>query len=174
MSDRTFDDFTGRTIDAGRLFLQSILGRGGHAVVYKAIDIIDPARPAYAVKWLGLPTHSRMRPDKEREHLDQLDAEYYHHARVADHPNVLTLHRIIDDTEFNCKWIVLDYCPGGDLFTAITERNPFWLNDERTRSICLQLVDAIAYCHARGIYRTCNLPGILCESLPNEIFRPRH
>jgi serine/threonine protein kinase len=153
MSPRAFPDFSGRTIDAGRLFLRKILGRGGTGVVYEATDIVDPARPTYAVKWLGLPKNSGMRREQQLEYLDRFDAEYLHHARVSDHPNVVTLHRVIDDAELRCKWLVLDYCPGGDLFDAITTRNPFWLNEERTRSICLQLIDAVAHCHARGIYR---------------------
>jgi serine/threonine protein kinase len=156
MSSTTrFPIYTGDIIDGGRLQLLSVLGQGGFGVVYKAVDVLDPAHAVYAVKWLGLPTsssHHQVSPGEHAQRLAKLEHEADMHARVSDHPNILTLHRTVTDDERECRWMVSDYISGGDVFDAQTQRNPFWRNDERTRSICLQLIDAVAHCHRQGVY----------------------
>jgi serine/threonine protein kinase len=112
-----------------------------------------------AVKWLGLPTSSsrnQVSPGKHAQRLAKLEHEADMHARVSDHPNILTLHRTIIDDKRKCRWMVSDYISGGDVFNAQTQRNPFRRNNEHTRSICLQLIDAVAHCHRQRVYH-CNI-----------------
>jgi serine/threonine protein kinase len=167
-----FPNYSGQAIDSGRLVLLSVLGEGGSSVVYKAVDAIDPERPLYAVKWLGLPlAHENASADTRRAYLEGLDAEYFMHASVSDYPNIVTLHRIIVDDVRDCRWLVLDYHPGGDLFSSINEHNPLWKNEARTRRIFLQLVDAITHCHNRQVFhRDIKPENILISSNGDDVY----
>lgn len=148
-----FPDFTGKTIDRGRLLLQSQVGFGGAGVVYKAVEICGAWRRTFAVKWLGLPAHLRNgKASDKAEYQTRLANEVRLHGLVSDHPNVLTLHRVVEDRARECWWMVLDWCPGGDMFNALTTCNWWWRDEEKTKSVLLQLADAVAYCHARGVY----------------------
>ena len=46
----------------------------------------------------------------------------------------------------------MEYCPEGDLFTAITENGKFVGDDEAVRLIFSLLLDAVELCHQNGIY----------------------
>jgi serine/threonine protein kinase len=145
--------YTGRLIDNGRLYLAAIIGQGSFGVAYKAIDVLDPEPRMYCVKWVGLSYAQRNAPAQDKERfMAMLDREIENHALVSDHPNVVTLHRAIYDGSRSCRWLVMDYISGGDVYDAVTLRNPFWRNEQRSRGVCLQLADAIAYCHERGVY----------------------
>lgn len=162
----SFPDFTGKTIDRGRLLLQSQVGFGGAGVVYKALEIFGSHRCTYAVKWLGVPGHLRNACVAEKEeYQNRLANEVRLHGLVSDHPNVLTLHRVLEDRVHECYWMVLDWCPGGDMFNALTERNWWWRDEEKTKRVLLQLADAVAYCHVRGVYHRDIKPEV-CLTIP--------
>ncbi|KAL6298791.1 hypothetical protein BKA93DRAFT_830424 [Sparassis latifolia] len=64
-----------------------------------------------SVKW----PHSRKRnAERQRQlHLHEIML----HQLTSAYPNVITLHCIIED--FNYTYLVMDYCPDGNLFTQI-------------------------------------------------------
>jgi len=126
---------------ADRLQLTGILGTGAYGVVYTAVDI--HTNTPYAVKALnkaGLDT--RQRKFQQRE--IQL------HAQASRHPNVVSLVQVLDAPD--CTYVVIEYCPEGDLFTNITDRGQYIGNDYLARSAFLQILDAVEYCHSIGIY----------------------
>lgn len=126
---------------ADRLQLTGILGVGAYGVVYTAVDI--HTHIPYAVKALNkLGLDSRQRQFQQRE----MDL----HAQASAHPNVVSMLKIMDtpDTTF----VVLEYCPEGDLFTNITDRGHYVGNDYLARHAFLQILDAVEYCHSLGIY----------------------
>jgi serine/threonine protein kinase len=47
------------------------------------------------------------------------------HTIASNHSNVVTLHRVIDSPEDPCVYVILDYCPDGDLFSMITEHQRY-------------------------------------------------
>lgn len=47
------------------------------------------------------------------------------HTIASNHPSVVTLHRVIDSPEDPCVYVILDYCPDGDLFSMITEKQRY-------------------------------------------------
>lgn len=126
---------------ANRLQLTGILGTGAYGVVYTAVDI--HTNTPYAVKALnkaGL--DARQRKFQQRE--IQL------HAQASRHPNVVSLVQVLDAAD--CTYVVIEYCPEGDLFSNITEGGQYVGNDYLARSAFLQILDAVEYCHSIGIY----------------------
>lgn len=125
----------------GDIQLTSVLGVGAYGVVYTAVNL--QSNVLYAVKALskaGL--DDRQRRFQEREIL-------LHHQASA-HPNVVSLIKIMDAAD--CTYVVMEYCPEGDLFSSITDRGMFIGNDPLAKRAFLQILDAVAYCHSRGIY----------------------
>lgn len=126
---------------AGRLQLTGILGVGAYGVVYTAVDI--QTNIPYAVKALNkLGLEPRQRKFQQRE--IQL------HHQASAHPNVVSLVKIMDAPD--CTYVVIEYCPEGDLFSNITEQGKYVGNDALAKRAFLQILDAVEYCHSIGIY----------------------
>ncbi|KAL1965333.1 hypothetical protein VTN77DRAFT_5770 [Rasamsonia byssochlamydoides] len=126
---------------ANRLELTSILGVGAYGVVYAAIDI--HTNVPYAVKALN-----KTGLDPRQRKFQQREIKLHHMA--SQHPNVVSLVRIMDSVD--CTYVVIEFCPEGDLFTSITERGHFVGNDPLAKRAFLQILDAVQYCHSIGIY----------------------
>lgn len=127
---------------ANRIELTGILGVGAYGVVYTAVDIYY-TNIRYAVKALSkVGLDSRQRRFQERE--------IALHHRASAHPNVVNLVKILHDVD--CTYVIIEYCPEGDLFTNITEHGNFVGNDILAKRVFLQLLDAVEYCHSLGIY----------------------
>ncbi|WBW72088.1 serine/threonine protein kinase Ran1/Pat1 [Schizosaccharomyces osmophilus] len=130
----------GETLDDSLQFI-SVIGVGAYGVVYKAEDLYDGT--LYAVKALckdGLDAKQKLLQSKE----------LYLHARVQSHPNILSLYRVLDTED--TIYVVLQYCPDGDLFTCITEKSLYRGNDLLIKHVFSQLISAVQHCHSVGIY----------------------
>lgn len=126
----------------GLIQLVEVLGVGAYGVVYRGVHVHDP-RLQYAVKALNkVGLEPRQRAFQQRE--IQL------HHQVSEHPNVVSMYEMIDTRE--CTYVVLEYCPGGDLFSRITDQAFYVGQESLIRNAFLQLLDAVAYCHSVGIY----------------------
>ncbi|KAL7629218.1 Serine/threonine protein kinase [Parahypoxylon ruwenzoriense] len=128
------------------LQLIGIIGTGAYGVVYLAVDVKTGVR--YAVKTL-----SKFNADGTP--LDRRQIAFQHrelrlHYLASAHPNVVSMHKIVDDPD--CIYVVLEYCPEGDLFLNITERGQYVGKDELAKSVFLQILDAVEHCHNLGIY----------------------
>ena len=126
---------------AGRLELTGILGVGAYGVVYTAVDI--HTNVTYAVKALnktGL-DHRQLRYQQKEIRL---------HHLASQHPNVVSLVRIMDSVD--CTYVVMEFCPEGDLFSSITDKGNYVGNDPLVKRVFLQLLDAVQFCHSLGIY----------------------
>ena len=148
----------GTIIDNGTLELVSVLGYGGFGVVYRAVDLRFPTLdgPSYAVKCL-LHTPTRNAERQRRLHMQEIAL----HQLASVHPNVVTLHRIIEEDD--STFIVMDYCPDGDLFGQIQEKRRYLGRDELIKHVFLQLLDAVDYCHSLDIYhRDLKPENVLC------------
>ncbi|KAK9468066.1 kinase-like domain-containing protein, partial [Lipomyces arxii] len=135
----------GSVLDS-RYELVGVLGVGAYGVVYSAVDVLTSV--PYAVKAL-------LRDIRTGEPLagtqnDILIRETALLARAQLHPNVIPLQDVIDRPDG--LYVVMKFCPEGDLFLNITERKKYVSNDALVRYVFLQLVDAVHTCHALGIY----------------------
>ena len=123
------------------LELTGILGVGAYGVVYTAIDI--RTNVPYAVKALN-----KVGLDPRQRRFQHQEIQLHHEA--SHHPNVLSLVKIMDSHD--CTFVVLEYCPEGDLFSSITERGHFVGNDFLAKRAFLQILDAVDFCHSIGTY----------------------
>lgn len=130
------------TIDNDSIQLVSILGIGAYGVVYLGKNIIS--RKYFAVKLLT--------------HINISYREVDIHAYLSGHPNILKFEKVV--YENNKTFMVIEYTPEGDLFTAITARNNSTTahsssnivgNNEAIRHVFLQIIDAVHYCHQNNI-----------------------
>ncbi|KAK2738016.1 hypothetical protein FQN57_007282 [Myotisia sp. PD_48] len=126
---------------AGRLELTGILGVGAYGVVYSAFDI--QTNIPYAVKAL-----KKVGLDPRQRKFQTREIKLHHLA--SQHPNVVSLVRIMDSHD--CTYVVLEFCPEGDLFSNITEGGHFVGDDFLAKRAFLQILDAVEYCHSIGIY----------------------
>lgn len=130
----------------GKLRLDDILGTGAYGVVYTATDMTTGI--PYAVKCL-----SKFNADGtplERRQIAYQQREIRLHYLASAHSNVVSMHKIIEGTD--CIYVILEYCPEGDLFLNITERGHYVGNDHLSRKVFLQILDAVEHCHKLGIY----------------------
>jgi len=72
------------------------------------------------------------------------------HYSASAHPNIVSMLKILDDPD--CTYVVLEYCPEGDLFSNITERGRYVSNDRLVQQAFLQILDAVEHCHRLGIF----------------------
>ncbi|TFY65407.1 hypothetical protein EVJ58_g1999 [Rhodofomes roseus] len=157
-------DFTGITLDAGRLELLQSVGAGAYGEVYLAIDheasasSLVPVRRAVKI----VPKAGPSKRDTQRQRR-----EITIQRLVSDVPGVLELLDVIEDDAY--FYLVSDYrdC---DLFGLIVEGVPFESNDERIRSVFVQILDAVHGCHQKRVYH-CDLKpeNILCTADGKEI-----
>lgn len=126
---------------AGRIELTGILGVGAYGVVYTAVDIFTHI--PYAVKAL-----SKVGLDARQRRFQEREIALHH--RASAHPNVINLVRILHAVD--CTYVIIEYCPEGDLFTNITEHGNFVGNDYLAKRVFLQLLNAVEHCHNLGIY----------------------
>ncbi|ODV88838.1 hypothetical protein CANCADRAFT_3480 [Tortispora caseinolytica NRRL Y-17796] len=130
----------GEVID-GRYQLEQVLGVGGYGSVYSAIELVSKSR--FAVKILP------------RKHITQRQLQFQKieialHKKVSKHPHIVSLLEVIEKPHE--VYMIMEYCPDGDLFTNITERNLFVHDPHAIRRAFIQLIDAVQYCHAQGVY----------------------
>ncbi|KAI0763047.1 kinase-like domain-containing protein [Trametes elegans] len=146
----------GTIIDSGALQLVEILGYGGYGIVYRAIDTYSSNPTSYAVKCLP---HSNKRSAARQRQLHMREIAL--HQLASGHPNVVTLHRVVEDYQYT--YIVMDYCSDGDLFTQILHQRRYLGNNALIKEVFLQLLDAVEYCHSLNIYhRDLKPENILC------------
>jgi serine/threonine protein kinase len=67
--------------------------------------------------------------------------------KMLRHPHICHLMEVIDDTD-NIS-LVLEHCAGGEFFDLIVRRGK--LPESEARVYFNQLVDAVCYCHAKGV-----------------------
>jgi serine/threonine-protein kinase len=131
------------TVLAGRYRVESTLGSGGMAVVYRAED--DILGRAVALKTLH--HHYAEVPSFRRRFRQEARA-----MASLDHENIVKVYDISQDGEV--PFIVVECISGrdiGDLLGGRRGRRSGCLNEQFVRRIAMQLLRALSYAHRRGI-----------------------
>lgn len=135
-----------RVID-GRFRLESRLGGGGMGTVWRATDLalhrnvaVKEVRPPDA----GLAEYD---PDAARMLRERVLREARALARI-DHPNVVTIHHIVDGGEGTYPWIVMELVGGGSLADRLS-RGP--MDPAETARLGREVLAALRAAHDAGI-----------------------
>jgi serine/threonine protein kinase len=139
------DNFHTGVMLGGRYQTISPLNHGSFGMVFMARD--TKTNETVAIKCL---TKRSASPDVYLDFaIDDKSEELVLHSRLGSHPNIVNL---VDSFETDAHvYLVLEFCPRGDLYEAIRSgHGP--LETEHVRRFMLELVDAVAHSHAKGVY----------------------
>ncbi|MFE1316307.1 protein kinase [Kitasatospora phosalacinea] len=144
----------GQLID-GRFELLARLGGGGMGLVWRARDTL--LEREVALKEVRPPDPAMLAADPAAAH--ELRERVLREARALarlQHPNVVTIHHIVDSPELAHPWLVMELVPGGSLHDRIT-RGP--LPPQEAARIGRGLLAALTAAHAAGIQHRDVKPG---------------
>ncbi|QQM38825.1 serine/threonine-protein kinase [Streptomyces liliifuscus] len=135
-----------RVID-GRFRLESRLGGGGMGTVWRATDLV--LHRSVAVKEVRPPDAgvAEYDPDGARMLRERVLREARALARI-DHPNVVTIHHIVDGGEGTYPWIVMELVGGGSLADRLG-RGP--MDPAETARLGREVLAALRAAHDAGI-----------------------
>ena len=81
--------------------------------------------------------------------------------KSLDHPHIAQVYETFQDKKN--FYIVMEYCPGGELYTALAQYCRF--SEKLSAKVIKQICSAVAYCHSRNIiHRDLKLENIMLES----------
>ncbi|MFE4924324.1 protein kinase [Streptomyces sp. NPDC056661] len=108
------DGESGRRVIDGRFELEARLGGGGMGMVWRARDLVLDR--AVALKEVRPPDPGLAEYDPQGAAM--LRARVLREARAlarVDHPNVVTIHHVVDGGEHTYPWLVMELVTGGSL-----------------------------------------------------------
>lgn len=123
----------------GNYSIESKVGAGNYATVFKAVHKIS--HEVFAIKMIAkekLGNDQRLYANLESEIMIM---------RNYIHPNVVRLFENL--TSGRNIYLVLEYCPGGDLFRFIRKHKH--LSDIVAKHFFVQLVDGLAFLHSKNV-----------------------
>src|SRR3981081_4474449 len=128
----------------GRYEIVDEIGKGAMGVVYLARDpligrlvALKTFRISYSVK------------DAE---LEQFRARFIREAQSAgilSHPNVVTIHDVVEESEAGLAFIAMEYVRGTNLKTLLQRETPLDLT--YVAGILEQIADGLDYAHSKGV-----------------------
>jgi serine/threonine protein kinase len=134
----------GRVLD-GRYECISRLQQGSFGMVFRAKDL--HTGELVAIKCMTKSSTAGFIP--EGFAVDERSEELDIHLRIGSHPNIVNLLHSFETA--NHKYLVLEFCPNGDLFEAIKDgKGP--LQTQHVRDFMLELVDAVEHLHSLSIF----------------------
>lgn len=133
------------------------IGKGGFSLVYECIE--RTTRKSFAVKVIDLRPlrlRERFNPARLRREVDIM--------RRLSHPNII---QFIEVYETNDQLLmVMEYCPGSELFDVILARQYF--REEDAKPIFAQVARALFYLHSMNIlHRDIKPENILISQFPD-------
>ncbi|KAH7308218.1 kinase-like domain-containing protein [Stachybotrys elegans] len=139
------DKINGGVVLGGRYQTIAPLNHGSFGMVFKALDL--NTNTEVAIKCMTKPSAANGAGAEFA--VDDKSEEFALHSRLGSHPNIVNL---IDSFETEAHvYLVLEFCAQGDLYEAIRNgHGP--LQTDHVRQFMLQLIDAVAYIHSKGVY----------------------
>jgi tRNA A-37 threonylcarbamoyl transferase component Bud32 len=128
----------------GRYEVVEEIGKGAMGVVYLARDPLIGRQVALKTFRVGL---------SERDHeLAQFRHRFVREAQSAgilSHPNIVTIHDVVDDGDDGMCFIAMEYVKGTNLKSLMQRPEPFSL--EFLVNVVSQIADGLDYAHMRGV-----------------------
>lgn len=138
---------TDRRVVDGRFELQARLGGGGMGTVWRARDLLLHRSVAVKEVRPADPDLAEYDPDSARMLRERVLREARALARVQ-HPNVVTIHHIVDGGEGTYPWIVMELVEGGSLADRLA-RGP--LKPDEAARTGRGVLDALRAAHDAGV-----------------------
>lgn len=134
------DSILGRQLDEYRL--ETLLGRGGMARVYRAVDV--RLRRYAAVKVI----ETRFRANAD--YIQRFESEAQAIARL-DHPHIVQIYRFGEAA--GCLYIAMRYVAGADLGALLAgyRRGGEWLAPSEASRLIREVGNALDYAHRQGV-----------------------
>ena len=141
---------SGRVV-AGRYRLETVLGRGGMGVVWRAVDTLIERR--VALKELRAPV-----PGGDAAAFVERAMREARNAGRLNHPSVVAVHDVIAPaTDDDAVYIVMEYVEAPTLAEVLDQQGP--LRPSRVAAIGLGILDGLDVAHAMGIVHRDIKPG---------------
>ncbi|KAJ7463719.1 kinase-like domain-containing protein [Mycena latifolia] len=159
-ASQSLPDLTGAFVDEGYLQLVELLGCGGYAKVYKALDTTSSSDDPvfYAVKCMrnGAPGSTD---------VAILKNEFRNHRDVSHQPGVVTFHHIFTDgADGEFVFMVLDL-HDGDMLRSLAQRHLYVDRPALVKDAFFEVLDAVEQCHSEGVFhRDLKPQNLLCNS----------
>lgn len=135
--------------------IRNKLGSGTFSFVF--LGVKDATQEEFAIK--VFPKSNLHTTDDEERFQREVDAMAY-----LRNDNLVAMRDFFWDA--NNFYLILDYCPGGELFDYIIEHRK--LGEPIAALLFKQIVNAIAYCHSSGVaHRDLKPENILFTTFPN-------
>ncbi|MFE2942681.1 serine/threonine-protein kinase [Streptomyces sp. NPDC059255] len=152
------DGVSGRRVIDGRFELEARLGGGGMGTVWRARDLVlDRAVALKEVRPLD-PDLAEYDPEAARLLRARVLREARALARV-DHPNVVTIHHVVDGAEHPYPWLVMELVTGGTLHDRLA-RGP--MDPVEAAGLGREVLAALRAAHGAGIqHRDVKPPNVL-------------
>ena len=128
----------------GRYEIQGVLGRGAMGVVYKARDPLigrELAIKTFRTAYLG--------DDVEAREFRVRFLREAQSAGILNHPNIVTIHDVVEESEEGITFIAMEYVEGTNLKEVLRRGEPLELS--RVTRIVSEVADALDYAHGRGV-----------------------
>jgi serine/threonine protein kinase len=155
------DRLIGKTL-GGRFQIESLLGKGGMGVVFKAFD--SQLKRSVAIKVIR-PKLARQRD--LQKHLVELEHEAQIGARF-EHPGIARVYDFGWDNEY--PYIVMELIPGGNLFKIMQglKQKQKWISISEALQLMIEISLGLGHVHQHGVYHLDIKPeNILFKSDPN-------
>ena len=134
-----------RVSKLGRYEVLSELGKGAMGVVYLAKDPVIGR--LVAIKTIR--TQSLGDDDSEVREFKERFVREAQTAGILNHPNIVTIHDIGEDTETRTSFIAMEYIEGKNLKMLLAEKNKFTY--DQIADTIAQVGEALDYAHRKGI-----------------------
>ncbi|MFE2103334.1 protein kinase, partial [Streptomyces sp. NPDC059468] len=140
-------DNSGRRVVDGRFELEARLGGGGMGMVWRATDLV--LHRSVAVKEVRPPDPDLAEYDPQAAGMlrERVLREARALARI-DHPNVVTIHHVVDGGPGTYPWIVMELVTGGSLADRLA-RGP--MSPQEAARIGREVLAALRAAHQVGI-----------------------
>lgn len=149
---------SGRRVIDGRFELEARLGSGGMGLVWRARDLVLDRAVALKEVRPSDPGLAEYDPPAARLLRARVLREARALARV-EHPNVVTIHHVVDGGEGTYPWLVMELVTGGSLQDRLA-RGP--MEPVQAAVLGRELLAALRAAHAVGIqHRDVKPPNVL-------------